>query len=694
MSGVKTNNVTNRTALSDDVLVNRGGSTGLQRTSDLATQLASTGPIATAIAAAAVKWVTFVNKAAMDGSLNWPDGQEGRVYAGVGVGIYRKTGAVGAGTWTYVGPIPDTDLTDFSALPNLFENGNLSDGGRGVRLYDPDLTTGSAWTARLGGLPASDYLKSLGCDNAIYVPFTLGGNGNLVTQDVTIVGGYLLVSMLVRASSNWTFGSALGLVAYARYTDGTSETLSSAAATLSYEVISATVRRYYGTIALSSAKTCNRVDLGLNDGGARTSNFFLTGFWASWSRSPVTISQTAYPNWRAGVADITRLRATVDQVTETTRRGKVASLASRIADPLRSIILVLIGDSNTYGLGALGIGVSFPRNHSLSDPRDGMTSGSWANLLGAWLGQLVCGGENFSNPGPGVRQYRQSQLVDPSMHDSVVLYTPEGLPINKIAVPTTGGKLYQYTTIAAGQYMEFEVYGDNLTIWYTTLANNPAQVMDVYVGGALHGSPSAYSATAQFSARYDINTGGVGRRTIKIANNSAYSLRIEAIEHHRICRVINNGIIGTNSGQWLPGGTLLADGWPINATDAFIMLGTNDRPALATPQDAVRLERNLGTMVDWGVANRPFTSPVLMTSVRAVGSYEEPGNPGTYFFSSSEVALANARVAAKKKLPLIDLYGEANRIIVRGDNPLDDGLHWGDLGHRAVFEVISRAIFG
>jgi len=52
LTGVTTNNVDNKVAVSDQVLVNRDGSTAVQDTSDLATQLAASGPISDALSVA------------------------------------------------------------------------------------------------------------------------------------------------------------------------------------------------------------------------------------------------------------------------------------------------------------------------------------------------------------------------------------------------------------------------------------------------------------------------------------------------------------------------------------------------------------------------------------------------------------------------------------------------------------------
>lgn len=112
-AGVRSRNITNRPAVSDDVMVHRDGSLGLQSTTSLAAQLAAAGPLAERLAAAAGKWVSFATVSAMEADLVWPDGQEARVYGDPG-GVYRKVGAAGSGSWDFLGPLPEGDTTGLS----------------------------------------------------------------------------------------------------------------------------------------------------------------------------------------------------------------------------------------------------------------------------------------------------------------------------------------------------------------------------------------------------------------------------------------------------------------------------------------------------------------------------------------------------------------------------------------------------
>lgn len=85
-AGVKTNNISTHTPLSDEVVVNRNGSTALQRTAELSAQLAGSGPIAQAIAeareaagAAGEGYVVGLTWNALNAIVGTRQGQPGRV---------------------------------------------------------------------------------------------------------------------------------------------------------------------------------------------------------------------------------------------------------------------------------------------------------------------------------------------------------------------------------------------------------------------------------------------------------------------------------------------------------------------------------------------------------------------------------------------------------------------------------------
>lgn len=583
-------------------------------------------------------------------------------------------------------------VDNFSAHANLFRNGNLANDGAGVKLYSPDIGVFSAYSARINKCD-SQVMDDIGCNAALYIPASLGGNGNLVAQDVNLVGGYVVVSMLVHASfANWTFGSSNGLQVYVRYSDGTNVTIMSSNGTLSYTDLGSNTRRYTGVIALNAAKTCVRIDAGLNDAGARTADFSISGFWASWSLTQITLNQTAYPNWSACVPDVSSINYASQSNTDRLQRVGFEAISADMANPLWSVIVTLIGDSITWGLGASDNGVSEPRAHSLSDPRDVLTSSSWANKLGRWLGYKVCNQENFTNPSPGVRQYRQSHLIAPWDNPNVTVNLSTGASRPKISTAASGGKLYRYTAVSPSNEMRFTFFGDELTVWFTTLPDDPSATFTVYVDGTAVSTVSHYGSPAAYSQSYTISA-ALGKHSVRIANNSAtQTLRVEALEHNRICRVVNQGIIGTMSTEWTPAGTLLSDGLAAESTHAIIQLGTNDRGHTTQPRSPQQIIDSLATISDWIGTNRRNTRVALMAPPQATGTSEEGGGGGTYYYSTPEVSQAVAMVARRRGLPFLDNFALTAQLGINGDTFLSDNLHPNDFGHAEIFKNIVKFI--
>ncbi|KRE00080.1 hypothetical protein ASE63_08230 [Bosea sp. Root381] len=285
-----------------------------------------------------------------------------------------------------------------STLANLYENGSLAEGAKDVKLFVPDYASTASYRARFTQI-VDAYLNALGCATALSVLAADGGSGNLVVAEVSplAAGGYVFLSVLVKSSDGgWTFGTSAGaLHAFLRFLDGTSQQVQLSAAPGAFEVVATNVRRYHAAAPVTAGKQIVRIDFGINDAGARTSNFYLTGFWASWSRSAITVERTGYPNWRHCVRPrrsfqlaqmVDELRGDVDMLQVVANNNAIDDLRSALQDDLRSILLVLIGDSNTWGMSATGNSTTEPRGHALSDVRDNLSSASWANLLRKWLG--------------------------------------------------------------------------------------------------------------------------------------------------------------------------------------------------------------------------------------------------------------------------------------------------------------------
>ncbi len=308
---------------------------------------------------------------------------------------------------------------------NLIANGGLKQGGFGVKRYVPDFLAGApgAWRPPITTAGSSSgYRTAIStaaiCTHALEVPPL--GFGNMISQEVLLEGGYLVAAVDVLTTGDWTMGGGLSIIM--RHTDGTRSTISMSNSAWRYIAVAGDVRRYICKTPITVGKTVNRIDLALNDTSApsRTATFYLTGFWVSWSAAALDLADTLYPTWDACstprwlIDQVLSLQTQITDVTSQIPSANPFELFRRaLRDNLRSIDMVLLGDSNTWGLGATGSSPQTPRNHTLADVRNNVDAPSWANLLRKYLGSVVASGKNRSEPAPGAATYYEDVLVDP-----------------------------------------------------------------------------------------------------------------------------------------------------------------------------------------------------------------------------------------------------------------------------------------
>ncbi|KRE04321.1 hypothetical protein ASE63_25740 [Bosea sp. Root381] len=184
-----------------------------------------------------------------------------------------------------------------------------------------------------------------------------------------------------------------------------------------------------------------------------------------------------------------------------------------------------------------------------------------------------------------------------------------------------------------------------------------------------------------------------GRHDVRIINHStSIALRLEAIEHYRSVEVLNQGLIGTASGQWLSGGALLSGAVPAGATHAMIMLGTNDRNTTAAPRQPSKVADNVESIVTWLLANRAGIQPIVYSPPLARGNSEQGGS-GTFYFTASEVGRALGAMCARKGYAFVDFNAALSADDLAGIDPLvSDDLHLGDAGHLARFRLDARLL--
>ncbi|SIR16334.1 hypothetical protein SAMN05880590_1136 [Rhizobium sp. RU35A] len=105
LDGTRTTNISNRVAVSDEVIVNRNSSTAVQAIQDLATQLAASGALGATLDALALLVsadYARVSKASLDAVSGASVGQTGIALVGADRGIYERQ----AGGWVKVAGLP------------------------------------------------------------------------------------------------------------------------------------------------------------------------------------------------------------------------------------------------------------------------------------------------------------------------------------------------------------------------------------------------------------------------------------------------------------------------------------------------------------------------------------------------------------------------------------------------------------
>lgn len=377
------------------------------------------------------------------------------------------------------------------------------------------------------------------------------------------------------------------------------------------------------------------------------------------------------------------------------------SLVQRCYNPVQDVNLVVIGDSISWGVGAVNPGPKTPRDHRLSDVRANLTCRSWVNLLREYLGQryldvpvdalpveevapgaLTGGSGSYSArqavsfaaiPGAAFRAHNEQPFV------------PELVPASDPALSADGVEL------PPGCRVEFPVLGADFDIYYQRL-NDPVECrFSVRVDGAL--LKSVVFSSAEDEAWGEVANCSLSEYkpcVLSIHNESHAMLRLEGIQRTKIIRVINQGISGTRSTNWLPepptNRLLLTEGVPPYTSDVIIALGTNDRRVDGVPNNTTYFESNMGQIVDWLQAHRPG---VLITLLGSYATLEDSGRA----FHQRDVARALANVAERKGVSVLSPYQQM-RDAIEDDQTLytePDLVHPNNNGHHLIFKIIKNS---
>ncbi|MEY8206004.1 MAG: SGNH/GDSL hydrolase family protein, partial [Bermanella sp.] len=275
--------------------------------------------------------------------------------------------------------------------------------------------------------------------------------------------------------------------------------------------------------------------------------------------------------------------------------------------------------------------------------------------------------------------------LDAENRESVKSGTFRSEPIIKSTLDVSSG---------IGCKLRFSFVGDAFDMIFTTQGTDEWKILVDGVEVAHH-LPSG-----EFSWSNELAITGLtfGKHVVDIYNlNDAKNIRIEAFRFYKKLTFTNNGLIGTNTKQWLPEGSLLAAAVPVSATHLFIQLGTNDRAIAAEsllPISPVRVGINLRLIVDWLRINRPDTKVILMAPPKALGTADQYGDPAKYFASSDDIAREVANLADDMGLAFISNYDPTCILDLNGEVFLADNLHPNDYGHSKIFEHIVASIEG
>lgn len=353
-----------------------------------------------------------------------------------------------------------------------------------------------------------------------------------------------------------------------------------------------------------------------------------------------------------------------------------AQLIDELQDELTSLRIVLIGDSITWGATASGIGPTTPREHLLSDVRDLLTSNSWANRLRRWLAAVGLGQQAvITETAPGRGEARQDQTLDPLADDRCVVVG------GAKSGATVGGSLFgQVLDLGVAAPLEVRFRGDAISLIYARQTTDAAATASVYLDGVLIGTLAHGGASAAqgLVTRFDV---AYGQHTLRVVNNApTQPLRLEGVRHHRLISLHNQGLYGSNTGEWVPGSANLTGALGAQDDWCLIMLGTNDRAARTYAATFANLLAIAQSVQALGVR-------VVMMAANAM-----PTSDATLPRDAADVARTTRRVARALGLPMIDHYETTLRAMINGADILADNVHPDDAGHDIILAGITDAI--
>ncbi|WP_167238932.1 SGNH/GDSL hydrolase family protein [Massilia genomosp. 1] len=383
--------------------------------------------------------------------------------------------------------------------------------------------------------------------------------------------------------------------------------------------------------------------------------------------------------------------------------GQLRQLHEALCDPLcQQTSIVLLGDSITWGLGLADNAEVFPRNHSLSDPRDLFHTRSWANEFKRAIGRDYFFGADarLSNwpaslSGESTVTYRRRVALYPGLPPFLSTLTGSATGCHEMADGAALlGYIFRMTDEAgqASQSLSFPFTGTEFELVFTSIAAHNPMDYELIVGGLSQGIFSTMGSNGH-GARRTHQFAYVRRQQIEIRARRTLAagvqhLELEAVCIDKQCRITNQGLIGSNAMICLERSCGALGPAAVCEDDDFVLIqfGTNDRSAIFSkyrqPDSINNFARNMHTLVGRLESNAEL---ILMAPGPVAG---EPSPE--YAFSMLDVRNALNSIARHCGIDLVDHYA-AQRHRESADI-LSDRLHPNRIGHALIAANLLHAL--
>lgn len=412
---------------------------------------------------------------------------------------------------------------------------------------------------------------------------------------------------------------------------------------------------------------------------------YQSSSWSSWKRLATELD-IANTN-----AEINKINAKIDIAY---------AIKSELKNPFKWTKIKLVGDSITWGIGATGQTTSEPRNHLITDTRNTIDTSvckTWANLLRSWIAKNYCNSSVIaSGAGTGYGAKQNAVVWDDETLNRVVMrdknnaVKTDALKKTYVGIDTSAGNSFgKLINLVSPLHeserpvlMEIDIVSDNITIAYQ--ANSTASdVINVYVDDVLHSTFSAVNASTNKLAEHSVSF-NYGKHKIRIQNASTSSswVPIYGFKITKRVYVSNDGIIGTNSKEWVD--SLMSASLVGDEDIVFMMLGTNDRQA---SYGLAGYKQYISECVNKIKTLSPQAKIVLMSSTFAQTENE------TMKFSMTDVDAVLETIAKEQNIPFVSHLKYCAQDVLDGTSIWSDGLHLNDVGQKLYFENIVKTIF-